>query len=156
MSNQLSLSVLWLWKMCLFTYWQHRDYFFQWCRKGHIWCRKGQILCRNRRIHFEKKKQVFTLGAENEQKFGAVNGCRNWWTPYKFIAPIGEKLASKSKLGDKWSKRKKMSLTSFTRHHLFFQVKIFYQSWNKKKFRIPSLSHALFYSATSILEHMKS
>jgi hypothetical protein len=28
-----------------------------------------------------KKKQVFTLGAENEQKFGAVNGCRNWWTP---------------------------------------------------------------------------
>ncbi len=105
---------------------------------------------------FWKKKQVFTLGAENEQKFGAVNGCRNWWTPYKFIAPIGEKLASKSKLGDKWSKRKKMSLTSFTRHHLFFQVKIFYQSWNKKKFRIPSLSHALFYSATSMLEHMKS
>ena len=28
-----------------------------------------------------KKKQVFTLGAENEQKFGAVNGCRNWLTP---------------------------------------------------------------------------
>ena len=22
------------------------------------------------------------MGAENEQKFGAVNGCRNWWTPF--------------------------------------------------------------------------
>ena len=48
---------------------------FQCCRKGHIWCRnehnccrKGQIWCRNRRIHFFEI-YVFTLSAENEQKF---------------------------------------------------------------------------------------
>ncbi len=36
-----------------------------------------------------KKNSVFTLGAENEQKFGAVNGCRNWWTPQRVLrAPI--------------------------------------------------------------------
>jgi hypothetical protein len=28
------------------------------------------------------------LGAENEQKFGAVNGCRNWWTPeFRYLIP---------------------------------------------------------------------
>jgi hypothetical protein len=39
-----------------------------------------------------KKKKwflpVFTLGAEIEQKFGFVNGCRNWWTPVFPFFPL--------------------------------------------------------------------
>ena len=45
-------------------------------------CRAEKDKCRAETDEFILKKKVFTLGAENEQKFGAVNGCRNWWTPF--------------------------------------------------------------------------
>ncbi len=104
-------------------------------------------------------KQLFVQSNYFNQITWYVIGQKFLVWPYQMIVlyivqiqhAYGEKLASKSKLGDKWSTWKKMSLllASFTRHHLFLQVKISYQSWNKKKIWIPSLSHPCCYSATS-------